>query len=74
MQTIDQASWPKIGIIISAITAIAAGVAAHFDGISSSKNYTDQRIDRLELKIDKTFDKLSQMQSDISAIKVKVND
>lgn len=70
----DNLNWSKVGILIAAIVAIAAAVAAHFDGVSSAKSYTDMRVDKLELKIDKTFDKISEMQADIAAIRVKVDD
>ncbi len=72
VETDSSNGWSRVGIIISGMIAIAAAVAAHFDGVNSAKAYTDQRIDKLEIKIDKTFDKLSDMQSDISAIKVSL--
>lgn len=69
---IDHNNWNKVGVIVAAMVAMAAAVAAHFDGVSSAKSYTDQRIDKIEQKIDNTFEKISRIQADISAIKVSL--
>jgi len=62
-------SWQKVGVVIAALVAIGSVVATHFNGIATAKNYTDVKMEKLETKVDKSFDSLAQIKADVAVIK-----
>lgn len=71
---VNENNWQRLGMIISVFVAVTAVVAAHFHGIDASKTYTNEQILRIEHKIDVMYEKISNIQSDIAAIKAVTDD
>lgn len=65
--------WQTWAAIIAIIMGVGSAVAAHFNGIASARDYTDEKIIRIDNKLDHIQDYLSQQQADISSIKVMLS-
>ncbi len=59
-------------MIVSLIVAVGGVVAAHFNGIESAKSYTDLMYGKIDEKVDRIYEKLKDVESDVAVIKVSV--
>lgn len=67
--TISNSFWSRWMTIVSLIVAVGGIVAWHFNGISEAKIYTDQKVGKLEAKVDRVYERQESMQSDLAVIK-----
>ncbi|MBI4211071.1 MAG: hypothetical protein HY540_00390 [Deltaproteobacteria bacterium] len=64
--------WTRWMMIVSLVIAVGGVVAAHFNGIESSKTYTDVMYGKIDEKVDRIFEKLKDVESDVAVIKASV--
>ena len=59
-------------MIVSVVVAVGSVVAAHFNGIESAKTYTDFKYGKIDEKVDRIYEKLKDVESDVAVIKASV--
>lgn len=64
--------WTRWMTIISLMIAVGGIVAAHFNGIASSKAYTDLMVGKINDKVDRIYEKLKDVEADVAVIKSSV--
>lgn len=56
-------------ILVAIMVSIGSVVAAHFNGINEAKSYTDIRVNKIDDKLDKIQEDLSEQKGNILLIK-----
>ena len=64
--------WTRWMMIVSLIMAVGGVVAAHFNGLASSRTYTDLMYGKIDEKVDRIYEKLKDVESDVAVIKSSV--
>lgn len=64
--------WTRWMMIVSLVVAVGGVVAAHFNGIAAAKTYTDDMYGKIDEKVDRIYEKLKDVESDVAVIKSSV--
>ena len=61
--------WTRWMTIVSLMIAVGGIVTAHFNGLASSKAYTDIMVGKIDGKVDRIYEKLKDVEADVAVIK-----